>query len=101
MDLHQLLTDFGNHRFGGKNSIRLQKTKDYFMKTGSPFRSTITDGPVTESPAANVSCHGNGLQPNTVQPGQPTTFTVDASKATVSATPEVVVTEQTSGILEN
>ena len=65
--------------------------------TGSPFRSTITDKPVTDSPAANVSCHGTGLQPNTVHPGQPTTFTVDASKAPLSATPEVVVTELTSG----
>jgi len=66
--------------------------------TGSPFRATVTDTAQTESPAANVRCYGTGLEPKGVRPGQPATFTVDASKATVSAPIEVTITDVTTGI---
>ena len=69
------------------------------LLTGSPFRAVVTDTTPAESPAANVKCYGAGLQPKTVRRGQPTVFTVDASKAPVAAPADVTVTDLTTGFV--
>jgi len=65
--------------------------------TGSPFHASVTETAVVqESPAANVKCYGAGLQPSAVRKGQKAVFTVDASKATVTAAPVTVTTTNIS-----
>jgi len=64
---------------------------------GSPFHTTVSETAPVQSPAANVKCYGPGLQPSGVQRGQPTKFTVDASKAPAGAPTHVAITDLTTG----
>ena len=70
--------------------------KIVLLFTGSPFGAKITP---ESADINNVTCHGPGIEPKGVRQGEKAIFTIDATKATTAAVPQVFTTDLTTSMI--